>query len=64
MLRLKILISLLCLKVSSTREAEDGNVDGDGSYKEAEESVSTDIVWQEYSEKLDEAKNERKNTGL
>ena len=46
MLRLKILISLLCLKVSSTTDAADDNGDGDGSYKEAEESVSTDIVWQ------------------
>lgn len=63
-MRLKILVSLLYLKVSSTRDAEDDNGDGDGSYKEAEESVSTDIAWQKYSEKLDEAKNERKNTEL
>ena len=58
MLRLKILISFLYLKVSSTRDAEDDNGDGDSSYKEAEES--TDIAWHKYSE----AKNECKNTEL
>jgi hypothetical protein len=40
-LRLKILISFLYLKPSSTRDAGDDNGNGDGSYKAKE---STDVV--------------------